>query len=143
MMSRCRVVSGVAGFLYALIDKSDSYNAAVLSVLQHYRGRILLPVPAITEISYLIGKNCGVQAQVSFLKNLTSIDYELTTPELSDYSRSAEILDKYDDANIDFVDALIVAMAERLNITTILTIDRRHFRMFRPSHCEAFEIFPS
>jgi hypothetical protein len=33
-------------------------------------------------------------------------------------------------------------MAERLNITKILTIDRRHFSMFRPIHCDPFEILP-
>ncbi len=56
--------------------------------------------------------------------------------------RSAEILRKYHDINIDFVDVLIVAMAERLNITKILTVDRRHFQIFRPTHCESFEILP-
>lgn len=43
---------------------------------------------------------------------------------------------------VDFVDCAIVAMAERLNIKRIMTVDQRHFSMFRPKHCPAFEIIP-
>ena len=56
--------------------------------------------------------------------------------------RAAEILEQYDDNNIDLVDAVIVAMAERLEIAKILTVDRRHFGVFKPKHCAAFEILP-
>jgi predicted nucleic acid-binding protein len=54
----------------------------------------------------------------------------------------SEILDQYADARIDFGDATIVALAERLGITRILTTDQRHFRLFRPRHCTALEILP-
>ncbi len=64
------------------------------------------------------------------------------TPTVEDYRRAAEVLRKYNDANIDFADALIVSIAERLNITKILTVDRRHFGAFKPRHCAAFEILP-
>ena len=43
---------------------------------------------------------------------------------------------------IDFVDCVIAAIAERLNIETILTVDRRHFQLFRPKHCAHFVILP-
>src|SRR5450759_1331031 len=42
-------------------------------------------------------------------------------------SRIVEILKQYADANIGFVDASLVAVAERLGINTIFTTDRRHF----------------
>lgn len=60
----------------------------------------------------------------------------------SDLERAAELLDQYHDSKLDFVDATIVAMAERLNVRRILTLDRRHFEMIRPRHCPAFEILP-
>jgi predicted nucleic acid-binding protein len=40
------------------------------------------------------------------------------------------------------VDALIVAMAERLNIIRLLTLDRRDFQIIRPKHCGSFELLP-
>ena len=59
-----------------------------------------------------------------------------------DYSRTAEILRKYHDTRIDFVDACIMALAERLNVENILTFDRRDFSLYRPAHCEQFRILP-
>ncbi len=32
------------------------------------------------------------------------------------------------------------ALAERLNITRLLTLDRRHFSIVRPRHCPAFDL---
>jgi predicted nucleic acid-binding protein len=45
-------------------------------------------------------------------------------------------------AKLDFVDALIVAIAERLNISRLLTLDRRDFQFIRPKHCTSFELLP-
>jgi predicted nucleic acid-binding protein len=63
-----------------------------------------------------------------------------TTDE--DLSRTVEILTKYADSRIDFVNWVIAAMAERLKIETILTVDRRHLQLFRPRHCLHFHILP-
>ena len=38
------------------------------------------------------------------------------------------------------VDSSIVAAAERLRVTTIATLDRRHFGLIRPDHVQAFEL---
>jgi len=43
---------------------------------------------------------------------------------------------------LDFVDALIAATAERLNIKQLLTLDRRDFQLIRPKHCGSFELLP-
>lgn len=131
-----------AGFLYALIDENDAYNPAAVDVMTRYRGSIILPVPAITEVAYLVRRNMGLEALALFVESLRAVGYELATPLATDFGRAAEILRKYNDAKIDFVDVCIVAMAERLKITTILTVDRRHFSIFRPVHCESFEILP-
>src|SRR5438477_532166 len=43
---------------------------------------------------------------------------------------------------IRLVDASIVAIAERLRVTRLLTADRRHFSLIRPRHCPALELVP-
>jgi uncharacterized protein len=63
-----------------------------------------------------------------------------TTP--ADLRRAADLLEKYHDARLDFVDCVIVAIAERLKISRILTVDRRDFSILRPTHTKAFEILP-
>jgi predicted nucleic acid-binding protein len=59
-----------------------------------------------------------------------------------DLDRTAQILDDYSDSNLDFVDATVMAIAERYKIAQVLTLDQRDFRLFRPRHCESFEILP-
>jgi len=57
-------------------------------------------------------------------------------------ARTVEILKQYADANIGFVDASLVAVAERLGINTIFTTDRRHFSLIKPAHSPAFTLLP-
>ncbi len=130
------------GFWYASIDDSDEYHETVVPIAANIRENVIIPIPAITEIAYLILRNRGIEKLAQFSESLSVTKFHLETPTSEDYKRAAEILRKYDDANIDFVDACIVAIAERLNITKILTVDRRHFGMFKPKHCAAFEILP-
>ena len=40
------------------------------------------------------------------------------------------------------VDASVVAAAERLGVTRVATLDRKHFTVVRPAHAWAFEVLP-
>ena len=130
------------GFLYALMNRSEQKHKEVVAAASTIRGSIVLPVPAITEIAYLLLRDVGSEATADFIESLQSTTLQLENPEPTDYARAAEVIRGYADARVDFVDALIVAMAERLSITTVLTLDQRHFRSFRPRHCQAFELLP-
>jgi uncharacterized protein len=59
-----------------------------------------------------------------------------------DFARTAEILLKYADSRVDFVDATIAAVAERKQITHVLTLDQRDFQLLRPKHVDRFEVLP-
>lgn len=48
----------------------------------------------------------------------------------------------YWDLGIGFVDATVVALAERLDVTDILTTDRRHFGVVKPGHVAALRLRP-
>ena len=61
---------------------------------------------------------------------------------IQDLQRTLELLRRYEDAQIGFVDATVVAIAERLKIQRILTTDRRDFSLIRPRHCKQFELLP-
>ena len=131
-----------SGFLFGFIDETDKNNEQIGEILENIIEPIVLPVPAIREVAYFVSKYLGVVALANFLDETSQTDFVLETPTSEDYKRAADVLRKYNDANIDFVAALIMVIAERLKITKILTVDRRHFGMFRPAHCEAFEILP-
>ncbi|MGI8884502.1 MAG: PIN domain-containing protein, partial [Pyrinomonadaceae bacterium] len=87
-------------------------------------------------------RELNLKALITFVRLVSEGEYQLLRTTESDLERAAEILEKYDDNNIDLVDAVIVAMTERLEIEKFLTVDRRHFGVFKPKHCEAFELLP-
>ena len=89
-----------------------------------------------------MARDIGHEAASDFVANLAETELTLGIPLKEDYSPCAEVLRQYSDSNLDFVDALIVALAERLNITRLLTLDHRDFRLIRPKHCISFELLP-
>ena len=56
--------------------------------------------------------------------------------------RVAELVKQYGDFPLGTVDASVIALAERLNITSIATLDIRHFSAVRPRHIGAFTFVP-
>ena len=89
-----------------------------------------------------MARDIGNAAAADFAESLAATPLTLENPTPEDYHRAAAILRQYADARLDFVDALIAAMAERLNITRVLTLDRRDFQLMRPKHCPGFELLP-
>src|SRR5438093_854201 len=127
------------GCAVALINRTDAHHDEVSRVMGRARPPIFFPVPAITETAYLLARDAGALAAADFIATLPTTDLILEIPLPADYQRAAEVMRTYADAKLDFVDAIIVAIAERLNITRLLTLDQRDFRMIRPRHCVAFD----
>lgn len=64
---------------------------------------------------------------------------ELTKPDLS---RVAALVERYADFPLGAVDASVVAVAERLKVDEVFTLDVRHFAAVRPVHVPAFTLLP-
>ena len=129
------------GFVVALVNRADHRHSDVLPVyLQH--PLILMPQFVLVEVAYLIGRDAGILTVVEFLRGLPASRFELIAATDQDITRTASLIEQYADSKVDFVDASIIAIAERLKIQTVLTIDQRDFRMVRPRHCESFTLLP-
>lgn len=139
-MERNPVISDT-GFVVALLNRSDANHAAVSAVYSQHQ-QIFLPQTVLAEVAYLVGRNAGSAAVAAFLRGLPASRFRLMPLTNEDLMRVAEILDDYADSRIDFVDATVMAMAERYGIVKILTLDQRDFRLFRPRHCANFDILP-
>jgi len=129
------------GFLLAVLDADDEMHESCSEALLAESAPIL-PDVVLPELAYMVLKELGYSVLIDFLNSLHKGELVIEHFDLSDLARAAEILEEYADSQVDFVDCAIVAIAERLNIQRILTVDRRHFRIFRPKHYEYFVIVP-
>ncbi|MDB9529453.1 PIN domain-containing protein [Oscillatoria sp. CS-180] len=129
-------------FLFALTDQSDRNHQRVLAIAQNTDERLVLPIVVLPEICYLIASRLGHAAMRRFVASMppNALQIESLLPE--DWSRIDQILAAYADNQLDFTDAAIVTIAERLMITRVYTLDRRDFSVIRPKHCDYFDIFP-
>ncbi len=94
------------------------------------------------ETSYLIHARLGHSTMRLFVQQLKGSPLELVSMLKTDFLRIHELLTQYADMELDLVDASIAALAERLTIQRILTVDQRDFRAIRPKHCSYFDILP-
>ena len=129
------------GFVLAVTVATDEAHAACVSVYQQQR-HIYLPQTTLAEIAYMLTRVGGNRLVARFLLSLERTKYRIVALGADDIRRTAEILERYADSRVDFVDATIAAVAERLDIVRVLTVDQRDFRILRPRHCEHFEILP-
>lgn len=129
------------GFLLAVLDADDEMHELCVIALSEEQGPVL-PDVVLPELAYLVIRELGYPALLKFLNAVAKGELTIERTLLEDLPRTIEVLEKYSDHKIDFVDCAIMAMAERLNVKRILTVDQRDFQKFRPKHCPTFEIIP-
>ena len=129
-------------FLLALADRTDRKHALATEAMRIVKAPRVVPIPVLPESFYMIGTRVGYQAAIRFFDRMQSGGFDLQPLSSSDMTRMSAIMKQYADNQFDFVDAAIMAIAERLSITRVLTFDRNDFRTFRPTHCDFLELSP-
>ena len=129
-------------FIYAVAEAPDRHHAEAREFYRVRQSSFLMPTIVWPELAFHVNKSGGNEAVAQVIINIRQSAMKLIDLEAQDYDRAAEILRQYHDSRIDFVDASIMALAERLNIARILTYDRRDSSMYRPSHVEALPLLP-
>lgn len=131
------------GPLYAAMDRADADHEACADLLAGFNEPLLVPAPVVVELDWLAASRLGSDPFVAFLADLEqgTIDVvELVDP---DYTRIRELLVRYKDLRLGFVDAAVVAIVERLGEQKLATLDHRHFSAIRPRHVEALDLLPT
>ncbi len=124
------------------MSRTDTWHARVRGWWLANREPVLVPVTVVPEVCYLIATRLGAAYEVEFVRALAAGDPAVEPLADADLSRVVELMEAYADLPLGFVDATIVALAERLNVATILTTDRRHFSVVRPAHVPRLTLVP-
>ena len=115
------------GIVYAYYDRSDRWHARARALAQGEQRGLILPAPVVPEVDHLLGQRLGQKSQLTFYAGIVDGYYLIADLPRQAYSRVADLNRRFDDVNLGFVDAAIVALAETLGLTRIATTDRRHF----------------
>ena len=133
------------GALVAAADRDEEHNRACTDLFTglHLAARpILVPVPVVAEVGYLLSRAAGAQVEAGFLRSIVSGTFTVVDLQTSDSDRMADLVETYADFPLGTTDAAVIAVAERLGVREIATVDHRHFRAVRPRHAEAFALLP-
>jgi predicted nucleic acid-binding protein len=128
--------------LYALADRRDPSHAVCEVAIAAEQEAIVVPGQILCEIAYLTNVRLGATAERAFLRSLAESDWAIEPPNRTDLARALDLLELYASADLGFADAATVAIAERLDVRRIYTLDRRDFALVRPAHTRAFELLP-
>jgi predicted nucleic acid-binding protein len=131
-----------AGLLYASIDVDDRHHAASLELLLTHAGPLLVPMLVLTEVAQLVASRLGARAEVLLLGDLAAGTFIVDHVAAGDWLRIADLVWRYRDLGLGTVDASVIAAAERLGLSTVATLDRRHFGVVAPSHVAGFTLLP-
>lgn len=97
-------------------------------------GRLLpfyTTMAVLTEVMYLLWTRVGWVAQEAAWRMVLRGDLLVEHPSPAELVRVSELMGKYHDRPMDFADASLVALAERLSLDRIFTVDRRDFSVYR------------
>ncbi len=96
----------------------------------------------IPEVTYLLAAGARTSVEADFLRSLVSGALVVEHVGDADFERAADLVETYADLSLGTVDAVVVAIAERLSASQVATLDRRHFSVVRPMHIAGFELLP-
>ncbi|MCB5169267.1 PIN domain-containing protein [Streptomyces bambusae] len=131
-----------AGPLYASLDEDDAWHKPAVRLLRTHPGPLVVPTLVIAEVAYFAGRRLGARAELLFSQDLAEGHFAVEPVHPTDWLRIAELTAKYVDFPLGMVDASVIACAERLGVTEIATVDRRHFSAVRPRHTASFTLLP-
>jgi hypothetical protein len=128
------------GALVSLLDRSQTHHVACRRAFAEWTGAVVSTEAVLTEATHLLAGVAGGRAAcVDFFLAGGAVLVPSTATSLG---RVRSLLGKYADLPMDFADATLVALAEELGCSLVLTTDRVDFSAYRLKDRKAFRILP-
>jgi predicted nucleic acid-binding protein len=139
------IICDTGPIVAAALQGDDHHHECVeLFTGLHLAGRsLLVPATVVAEVGYMLAREAGARVEALFLTAVADGDFQLIDLTTADVRRAAQLVLTYGDMPLGTTDATVIALAERMGVREIATLDRRHFSVVRPSHVEALTLLPS
>lgn len=128
----------------ATFDREEHHEACVriFDELRMAQQELTLPATVLAEVGYMLRTAGSARQEVLFLEGVADGDFTVINFIQEDLDRVAELARRYSDHPLGVTDASIVAIAERLGINEIVTLNARDFRTVVPRHVQHFTLLP-
>lgn len=115
------------GAMLALLDAGENHHRVLKEFYEKNARSWVLPSSILPEIDYLVSAHLGPKAQEAFIDDLATGAFSVEWGCDEDLTVAYRICVRYSALRIGFVDAMVIATAERLHAEAIATLDLRHF----------------
>ena len=119
------------GAVVALVNRHDHYHRVAVDWFRHFRGVLLTTEAVITETAYVLAASPAHQRAALVWFQRACAAQLLRVEPVADYAALARIIAQYASLPCDYADASLIALAERIGVTAIATIDQRDFSVYR------------
>ncbi len=105
----------------AAVDAADPDHAACAKILESHPGPLVTTALVIAEAGWLIERQLDATAEAAFYTSITTGEITVEDLTIADWARIVALVATYADLDLGGVDASVVAIAERHQVTTIAT----------------------
>lgn len=127
------------GILVAAGRTSDPSHQACVHLLRDAGERLVVPSPVLVEVDHHLRNG---PAWARLLGDVVADALHVADVLRADYERIQQLMSRYADLRVGFVDCAVLAVVERLGEPKLATLDRRHFAVMRPAHVDSLELLP-
>ena len=130
-----------AGPIVAILSRPDAYHETCLRTIHDLTDPLFSCWPVIAEAAWILRHTPNAVQQL-----MQSIGddglLELLPLAGAEAKAIAAIMQRYEDLHPQLADVALVHLANREQIDTVFTLDRRDFSVYRYGHKRAFRILP-
>ena len=113
--------------IIALLDRDERHHAVIKTLFERDDEPWLLPWAILPEVDYLASQRLGARVQSLWMNDLTDGLYHLHWGEDDELEHARQIQKKYKSLKLGLVDAVVMAVADGIEASAIVTLDLRHF----------------
>ena len=115
------------GAVIALIDADDRHHGPLRALFESDPDAWVLPWAILPEVDYLLSVHVGARAQEAFFADLAGGTLSVEWGDEPDLANAHRICRRHKGLRMGLVDAVVIAIAERLRPAAIATLDLLHF----------------
>ena len=127
--------------MIGLLSEADEHHAASVAAIRASgrKGRKLCTIWEVVGEAYTlfrmrIAPARSAEPALVVLRWARESAIELLQTDESDHQRAAALLGRYSQLRLSYVDALLLAVAERQQMEELITVDMRHFGAVKLGH---------